>query len=245
MGTLILISGISMGSQPALSAAKPKATRSAKKAVKPKPRKPAAGSPFQFTPKTLELGPGETDLVEVRLANPYGHPTVGRLRLDPDTGLSLSKDAWDGPLPPWGIKFYTKVTAQADATGDKNIGLSYFVDRAGDFSSSFKVQVMKPIEIEVTPDYKNEVVRIKVHNLLQHRTERGRVSLKNPDRLLQDQVSALLPPIAPGETEEVTIPVMAYGIAPGAAYHFDVTVETWPGYKETSSHNLVFYRGRR
>jgi hypothetical protein len=247
VGATILLSGALAGGQSSQSATKPKVARSAHKSAKPKskPKKAAVKSPIQAIPNTLELGPGETDMVEFRLSNPFGHPTIGSFKLNPASGVSVSEPGWDGPLPAWGTKFYTKVTANSDAMGDKTIGLTYFVDRAGDFNSGFTVRVKKPLDVEVTPDYDAGVVRIKVRNLLQNRTERGRVSLKNPERLLQDKVSALLPPIAPGDSEEVTVPVMTYGIAPGAAYHFDVTVETWAGYKATTSHDLVFYQGAK
>jgi hypothetical protein len=226
------------------------AARRSKKAASPPPvkattvKKPKA-APLQFNPSTMELGPGEEDILEIRLLNPYGHPTIGSLRLHPPSGVTVTPSEWNGPLPPWGAKFYAHVkAADAHANGTLAVPVRYFVDRSGEYGGEMTVEIKTPVEAELIPDYRSQdeaYVRVRVKNLLSKRTERGRVGLKSSARLLQDQVSAILPPVPPGETREVSIPVTPGGIAPGQGYRFTATVQTWPGYSTTLSQTLVFY----
>ncbi|MBW3624447.1 MAG: hypothetical protein KY468_13660 [Armatimonadetes bacterium] len=238
------------GAAPALSAAaKPKP---GKKTPASKPAAARTGgaskakSPVRFVPEVLELGPGEEDILEVRLTNTYGHPTVGSFKLLPTNTFQVTKTEWDGPLPAWGAKTYLRVRAAKNAEpGLHHLKARYYVDRAGDYPVLLPVRVKIPVAVEVIPDYANSAVRVQVKNLLSNRTERGKVELRNPDRLLQDQVSAILPPIPPGETREVSIPVIGGGIAPGEQYRFDVKVATWPGYETSFTRHLKFYDAPR
>ena len=199
-------------------------------------------SPVRVAPLPIELGPGEEDLVEIRLANPSGRPTVGTLRLTAKPGITLSQSEWDGPLPPWGAKLYIRMKAGPNVEpGPYPIRAVYFVDRAGDYQTTLPVRVIVPIKVDVIPDYEGSAVRVRVRNLLSRRTERGKVELRNPDRFLEDRVSALLPAIPPGRTGEVSIPVVRGGIAGGETYRFDVSVSTWAGYRTNFTRHLKFY----
>lgn len=233
-GAVALAAAVALSAAPSMVAA-----------PKPQPKKnnrAAKASPVRFVPEVLELGPGEEDLLEVRLSNPYGHPTVGSFRLNTMENLSFEKMEWDGPLPAWGAKTYIRVKADANAEpGRYSLRARYFVDRAGEFKTVLPVRIKIPIAVEVIPDYAGSAVRVRVKNLLERRTERGKVELRNPDRFLEDQVSAIFPPIPPGETREVSIPVVRGGIAGGERYRFDVTVTTWPGYKTSFTRYLKFY----
>ena len=225
-------------------AAKPRRSAPSSRASK-KPA-PAKSASIKFTPSPLELGPGEKDILEVRLLNPYGHATVGTLKLSETADLSISGPEWDGSLPPWGAKLYLQVKASPNATpGAKTVHATYYVDGAGDFTGDLRYRIVAPIKAELIPDYANSAVKVRVTNLTSGRTERGRVELRSVDRLLQDQVSAEFPPIPPGETREVSIPVVKGGIAPGIGYRFEAMAQTWAGYRTTFARTLVFYGSPR
>jgi hypothetical protein len=141
---------------------------------------------------------------------------------------------------------YVRARAADDAEPRRyTVKGNYYVDRAGDFRADLPVRVLIPITVELIPDYEGEAVRVRVRNQLSRRTERGKVELRNPDRFLEDVVSAILPPIPPGEAREVSIPLVAGGIAPGERYRFDVTATTWAGYRTSFTRWLEFYDAPR
>ncbi len=201
---------------------------------------------IKLTPETMELGPGEVLILELALKNPYGHPTIASASLKAPDSLQLSQPQWDGPMPAWGAKWYTRVQADADAkSGSYPLPLTYYVDRDGEYAAKLSVTVKKPIDVEMLPDMAAGAVKFRVTNRLKARVERGRVELKNDDRLLQNQVSAEFGPIAPGATEEISIPVMSNALAPGMGYRFHATAQTYAGYKTEFSRTLLFYGERK
>lgn len=211
-------------------------------AATPRPAAHASSLPrtVRCRPAVLDLAPGETYPVEVLIPSPTGHKANVQVSLDAPSGIGIRPDRWEGTVPPEGKKLYPQVTLAAPVPSA--IGPAPAVEIATQFMGGsgpggrFAVHVAEP-SLQMIPGAHE--LRIRVHNPFFGRAFNGRVQVANPDRFLQNVNSRLLH-IPPGLDEEVAIPLPGASPAPGAAYQFTATLQSWQGYKRAFSQRLKF-----
>jgi len=212
---------------------KPAAKPVAKAAAKPAP-KPAA--PMAYKPAELDLAPGETFPVELFVPSPTGKTFSGAPSYVVDSAISVAADArWKGKVPAWGAKTYPKLTAGRDADGEYTVK-SAIGEGAKAPTASLLVRVASPRVEFVTGLFR---LTVKVTNPFKHRPMTGRIEIANPDRFLEDVTTKEFK-IAPGETEDLLIPLPGAAPVEGETYDFTLTVQTYQGYKSKKTYPLEF-----
>jgi len=186
-----------------------------------------------FTPKELDLAPGESWPAELFVPGPASKAGATTLGFAPGKGLSVEPDArWNGKVPAWGTKVHPRVTAAPDAEGE--IPVAAALEKTG--GATLLVRVAKP-KVEPVPGTFKLTVRIG--NPFRTRLMTGRVVASNPDRFLED-ITAREFRIAPGKTEDVVFPLPGAAPAPDETYNFTIGVDTYAGYHEQKTYPLVF-----
>lgn len=190
-------------------------------------------APMAFSPKELDLAPGETYPVDLLVPSPTGKAFSGTLSYTAPPGLTVTPDPrWNGKVPGWGVKTHPKVTASADAIGDLAVTAS-LKKGAG---AKLVVKVVRPV-VEAVPG--DEKLTVRVTNPFRLRLLHGRVVASNPDRFLQD-ITTIEFKIGPGATQDLVFPLPGASPAEGEKYDFTLSVETYQGYRERSTHSLAF-----
>jgi hypothetical protein len=222
-----------------LLAASAAAAAAAAPARKP-PAKPAPAKaplritgPMTFSPKVLDLAPGETFLAELMVPSPTGHAFTGDLTLHPGAGVTAQPTKrFPGRVPPWGVKAYLKVSAAPTASGD--ILLEASLGTAA--KATLTVRVAPP-QVEVIPGQGELTVRVS--SPFGSRLMRGGVKVSNRDRFLQDRTTHVFE-IKPGGTQDLVFPLPGAAPAESETYDFTVEVSTYHGYRERKTYPLSF-----
>ncbi|MCC2667726.1 MAG: hypothetical protein K0Q72_197 [Armatimonadetes bacterium] len=213
----------------------------------PAPKKPAAkpalvktaakpAAPMAFKPLELDLAPGETYPVELFVPSPTGKTFTGTPAFEVDRAVTVAADPrWKGTVPGWGTKTYPKLTASREAAGEYSLHTTIGEgDKAA--RAVLKVRIVEP-KIELVPGVFKLLV--KVTNPFQTRLLNGKLSISNPDRFLQDVTTAEFK-VAPGQTQELEIPLPGAAPVCGETYDFTTVVETYQGYKRKTTTALAF-----
>jgi hypothetical protein len=215
------------------SAAPKPATTTAAQPAKPKPPAPALIGPMAFTPKEIDLAPGETYPVELFVPSPTGKATEGRLAFMAPDGLHVTPDArWTGRIPAWGVKTFPKITAAPEAEGD--LELLGGLEEGG--RATLTVHIVRPAVEPVPGVFK---LTVRVTNPFRTRVMSGRIRAENNDRFLQDVTTREFK-ILPGRTQDVIFPLPGAAPVESEAYDFALTVETYQGFKEKKTYPLKF-----
>ncbi|MFN3652509.1 MAG: hypothetical protein ACK47B_23275 [Armatimonadota bacterium] len=223
---LLALSGVAVLSAAALAAPAQKAP------AKSAPKKPLVQA-MRFTPKELDLAPGETYPVELLVPSPTGRAVKGELKYEPGEGVTVKPDArFKNSVPGYGLKTYPKVTASRTAEGEIPVKATF--EPGGE--ATLLVRAARP-EIEVTTgEFK---LTVKVTNPFKTRVMNGRVEASNPDRFLQN-VTAREFKIGPGKSQELVFPLPGAAPVEGDTYDFTFQVETYQGYRATEKMALSF-----
>lgn len=202
------------------------------------PAKPPAklSGPMAFRPAELDLAPGETYPVELYVPSPTGKTFTGTPTFTTEKAITVKPDSrWKTRVPPWGQKTYPKLTAARDAEGEYVVK-SAIGEGENSPAAALKVRIVTP-ELELIPgEFK---LTVKVTNPFKSRLLNGRLAISNPDRFLQDITTREFK-VAPGETQNLVIPLPGAAPVDGETYDFTVTVETYQGYKRKKTYALEF-----
>lgn len=215
-------------------AAKATAAKAAAPGVKPTAAKPAVKvSPMAFTPKALDLAPGETYPVELFVPSPTGKAVSGKLTFTPAKGLEVKPDArWSDKVPGWGTKTYPTIAAAADAQGA--LPVTAELEKGG--KATLTVNVAPP-HLELVPG--SFKLTVKVTNPFKSRPMTGRIIASNKDRFLEDVTTREFK-IPPGQTAEVVFPLPGASPVIGEKYDFVLDVQTYQGYRDKKTYPLEF-----
>ncbi len=226
-GAATLILGEYAQAAPPKPAPKPAAKAPAKPAARP-------SAPMAFTPRTLDLAPGETFPVELFLPSPTGKAIQSELKFEPGPEVTVSPDPrFGGRVPGWGTKTFPKVSASAKAEGELPVKATLL---AGGKEAVLTVRIVRP-GIEPVPG-RNKLT-VKVTNPFTSRLLFGRVIASNPDRFLQDVTTREFK-VSPGQTAELVFPLPGAAPVMGEKYDFTLRVETYNGYRSVTKYPLEF-----